>query len=770
MSLSARHMRSFRGIRQVMMTTLSLALVSACSDIVPTAPVSPIAAAQVSATALVRTSATMQPTALIGDSIVVLPTSTVLVIGRKSLSSRSRSRLGQTSSTWSVTNSAVANVTGAGENAVLRTTAIGNAVLSQPSSNAPHSVVRSVESSTISSVRIVGIPDTLVIGQRVKPRLLVSFSAGSPTTTSVAAWSSSESSIAGFDSTLTFVALAPGRSTVTAEAFGRSMQATAVVRGSAVASQLTSSVSTIVLGASSTLQSRFSDANGNAVPCREVTWAATPSTGVLQLSPNGTSATVIGVGLGTATVTVSCDRYITASAVQSVTAPAPPLESIALRIVRLDNNGADSVFVSSGLPVKPGLVYPNAVSGIRILVGGREVSTYLEPLKGRHPDGSVRSLLVQFAVPRSVVTAEVALSLSGRTVAARGRTAPVSEPTAIVAYSSNLDAVESRIVGVTTTVEQSAFLGGYFLLYDQKFETYDAYQNQRNDIPSLSNYYDRVQAEFAFFVRSGNPIYFKRAATLARKFRDDFLIPSYYAPGEWLTILDGLAVHYWMTGDEASRDVVLKVASRIDHSHGGVALANNIDHPFMDNRVQARVLGSKVLSIMLGATSLPPEGWAAGVPDVKAAAVIDLGRILSTQSADGAYRWRAICGQSSNFMTGLLNGALAQYHRQYIEDPRIPAAIAKSYTWLRSTQWIAAQKTFQYYSGACAPYGDTSPGWDLNGLFLDGLAFLYTATKDPAWRAFGDAVFHGGVTNTFMDGPKQFNQQYQDSFRWLGAR
>ena len=189
----------------------------------------------------------------------------------------------------------------------------------------------------------------------------------------------------------------------------------------------------------------------------------------------------------------------------------------------------------------------------------------------------------------------------------------------------------------------------------------------------------------------------------------------------------------------------------------------------MDNRVQARVLGSKVLALMLGANSIPPLGGSIGVADIRSAAEADVTRILSTQQADGSYRFAVQCGYSSNFMTGLLNGVLGQYYTHVSPDPRIQGAVQKSYDYLFASQWLPSKKLFQYYSGVCSD-SNTDPGGDLNGLFLDGLGWLYSQTHAGDLLAKGDQVFEGGVLNTWLTGGKMFNQQYQMSWRWLGYR
>ena len=59
---------------------------------------------------------------------------------------------------------------------------------------------------------------------------------------------------------------------------------------------------------------------------------------------------------------------------------------------------------------------------------------------------------------------------------------------------------------------------------------------------------------------------------------------------------------------------------------------------------------------------------------------------------------------------------------------------------------------------------------DLNNLISAGFGWVYRQTGDAKYRAAGDAIFAGGVTQAYLAGTKQFNESYTSSFRYLGYR
>ena len=59
---------------------------------------------------------------------------------------------------------------------------------------------------------------------------------------------------------------------------------------------------------------------------------------------------------------------------------------------------------------------------------------------------------------------------------------------------------------------------------------------------------------------------------------------------------------------------------------------------------------------------------------------------------------------------------------------------------------------------------------DLNNLIVSGFGWVYRQTGDATYRTHGDQAFAASVANAWLDGTKQFNEQYTDSPRYLRDR
>jgi hypothetical protein len=719
--------------------------------------------------------------AVVGDTIVVA-TGSILTVRPRTVavpSQRSR-RLKADGPVWRLADSRLGTIAASGTSAVVAAASTpGRTSLEQVTDGFVRatSVFQTLTAANVAATSIQLNADTVMMGTILRPVLEVLTADGVRVRTRVGAWT-----VIGAGATIQpdggIAVASAGNVRIGVDALGRSATRTLAVMSVPTVGTISMLAASIQVGASSTADARFVDGNGVAGYCKLVTWQATSVTGAITVRPqlNTLSALVTGTAVGIATLTARCDGQIVANQSVSVTGASndgpgfTPPSSLAMKLVRIVPSTAGSLFVSSGIPLRKGTLGSGDVSKIRLLVGGVEIPRYAAALQGTHPDGSLRSVLLQFTVPASAIGQVVSIEFSGSTTAALNGVTPPSIPSTIITYASENEFIRSGIVGPTRTQLETPNTPAYFRQYDANWARVEPLQVQRNDVIAIQNLYDRVLAYFAYYARTGNPEYYLKGATLAKRYRDEYMKPNDYGLPEWQANYDGIAAHYWLTGDEESRTAILYSAGSLSHARGGDQLANWTSHGWMDNRVQARVFGSKVLSLMLGATSISGLGWNRPIPNLRASADSDLTRILSTQQTDGAYRFAITCGQSSNFMSGLLNGVLGQYYEQITPDPKVLNSVRKSYQWLLSTQWVGSVRLFQYYSGTCVPYGNAAVAADLNGLFLDGLAFLYRQTNDASLLATGDEIFRGGVESTFIDSPKQFNEWYQMSWRWLGAR
>jgi hypothetical protein len=62
------------------------------------------------------------------------------------------------------------------------------------------------------------------------------------------------------------------------------------------------------------------------------------------------------------------------------------------------------------------------------------------------------------------------------------------------------------------------------------------------------------------------------------------------------------------------------------------------------------------------------------------------------------------------------------------------------------------------------------PAPDLNLLIAPLYAWLWKQTGNPSYRDRGDQLWQGGVEGAYLDGGKQFNQNYWWSFDYVAWR
>ena len=441
--------------------------------------------------------------------------------------------------------------------------------------------------------------------------------------------------------------------------------------------------------------------------------------------------------------------------------PAPL--AIELRLVRLDR-GTGPALVSSGIPLPPGAVRGGDVDRIRITVRSAEVPAHVTALHGTHPDGSLRSVLVRFRTEiRPGRGAEALLEIGAgaagsRLVRASGDRDSVQ---AVALPFSAAYIVSTGIVGPTVPASASRGFGATFSAYEAKAAAFSN-DHWRRDGSSwaAANYYDRVLGHYALWARTASPTYWQRASAIALDYRRHYLEANEFGASPHWAQLEGLAVHYWVTGDERSRTAVIETARKLSGVFS-VERSSNPSYQYNEGRIQQRAMLACLLAWQLGDRSRDwgtladryVENW------------------LKQQRPDGSFRYRletedakSPLGQS-NFMEGLRMSALAKYYYARRRDPRIVDAVRKQVDYLWTTQWVEADKGFRYWNTV---RGDVAV--DLNMLHVVGFGFVYRETGLGRYRQWGDRVFASAVTGTYYQGGKQYNQQLYDSFLYLALR
>lgn len=190
---------------------------------------------------------------------------------------------------------------------------------------------------------------------------------------------------------------------------------------------------------------------------------------------------------------------------------------IAAKVVR-NQAGSGSCLISSGFPVPPGLVTETLVtqSKIKVLIGATEVAANVSALRGRHADGTVRSLLIQFTrsmAQNDELTASVIVDGGVQTYAAPAYVRPtyemVENNNIIVSTDKNYLATTGISLrgliptGSGTTDEERL----YTLAAENRF---DALMISTPGYIPVSSY-DQVEAIISLWARTGDIKYQKAA-------------------------------------------------------------------------------------------------------------------------------------------------------------------------------------------------------------------------------------------------------------------
>ena len=341
-------------------------------------------------------------------------------------------------------------------------------------------------------------------------------------------------------------------------------------------------------------------------------------------------------------------------------------------------------------------------------------------------------------------------------------TAIIPLPSGDIARAAVLD-----LMGPTVPITDVVARGGAYAGYESRFAPAADKLWNANGGAWTENYYDRAAIYYVHWARGGPASDTARAREIAVNYRRDYLEHNNYGSSPHWAQLDGLALDWLVRGDSASRRAVLRTADALwPYAGGAFQYVDTVGGRFSwDVRIQARVLLSQWLSERLDPGNTK---WGARIDGL-------IPRVLAMQSADGAWRSPGqSCGESMNYMTGLLLDVLARMSDAGRASPAITQAITRGATFLW-TQWVPSAEAFQYLSGPChrnaqgVDVGDVTPAPDLNGIILPAFGWLAAQTSDPMWRTRGDAIV-AGMRGAFLSGTKQFNESYTTSWRHLSFR
>ena len=460
------------------------------------------------------------------------------------------------------------------------------------------------------------------------------------------------------------------------------------------------------------------------------------------------------------------------SSVDAQRNPAPP-DSIRLMMVRFDE-GVGPVIVSSGIPLPGGALRAAEVASVHLFVAGKEQPARIRALSGRYSDGTIRSLLVRFRYnvpPPTRLQPDVFLVMDsvrrpdGAAIDLSPPTYSLSSP---IPNAALLPAESGYLLGLDLVGPTSAVGDQFSRAYDANFERWGNAEWQtfrtsfdRGLTPDEAvsfNYYDRALANYAWWVRTANPEYWKRATYYVMGYRERYMHPNDYRVQPHNIQVEGLELHYLLTGDPESQRGVGRIAQY--YATVWLPQLDSTNGRYLEARIQARTLDGLLSAYRLDLSA----------GDYRAMARRALDEILSTQRSDGAYTYRNLCDGQYNYMTGLLNDALIRYYTVLDDDSRIVKAIGKSLDYMWNTQWVGPAGAFKYASTQCPGKAGTTPSPDLNLLIVNGFGWYGRVTGRREYLDHGDIIFQSGVQQAYLKGRKQFNENYAHSFRYLSYR
>lgn len=286
-----------------------------------------------------------------------------------------------------------------------------------------------------------------------------------------------------------------------------------------------------------------------------------------------------------------------------------------------------------------------------------------------------------------------------------------------------------------------------------------------------ANFYDRASAYYVWWARTGRPEYLERANVLAVQDRNYIRDVQKYYPQPFMMAPDGIALHALVTEDPETRDFVARLAYDLaePRTYWSKSMGDKTN-PDQDARGQARVISALLNAVVLGVKPYRPNGVDF---DARAHLAHLIGEALSWQQQDGSYRYVTACGTSKAYMTGMLNDVLIRYYDTVEQDPRIPDAVKRAVDFLWDHQYDAQKRGFKYIDVPCpAPNNpETDDVYaDLNGLIVSGFGFVARETGDHTYLERGDLLFQASNEAMWRAGPKNFNQNYVSSYRYLSLR
>lgn len=269
-----------------------------------------------------------------------------------------------------------------------------------------------------------------------------------------------------------------------------------------------------------------------------------------------------------------------------------------------------------------------------------------------------------------------------------------------------------------------------------------------DEVQLAATYYDAIWVYQQIAEYTGDPSWQSCIDLAISAYRDAYVIPNKgQVPGYW-NFTHGLTNHALRTGDTRSKEAVRLLAATASYA------ADYVPAEWTQGTSTSREVAYAIMSYL--------NHEKLGAPRRKR---LDL---LVNQSLNYFNEWFVQKKSGMRpFMVGLTAEALIEYAER-TGDPRILPALEQGLSTLWRDTWIVSAQAFGYEKSLGRPATEPSP--DLNLLIAPAYAWLYNKTGKLEYLEMADKIFAGGVKNSYLANPKQFNESYRWSFAFMKWR
>jgi hypothetical protein len=470
---------------------------------------------------------------------------------------------------------------------------------------------------------------------------------------------------------------------------------------------------------------------------------------------------VTAIGIGATSVSVNAGSCAGSVAVTTTAAPdlSVPAGAIGVKLHRFLGS-AGSVAFSTGLPLPPGKLRSTDLSKVRLFLAGVEQPIFVKALGGTHSDGSLRAIKLQGVVAGPAAGQDITGYVSVNTTRTAATLTEASSPATLDAavLASSADYLVSTLAGgPMLTQAQLASQPQFVRDQDADFERIapSLYAQFATAYSRGIANYEHVLSTYQHFLETADPKWYDMAWHMGEAYRA--YGEATFAP-EWHITTEGLALHYWFSGDERSRAVVGKMTQWLVGTTKYIYPFDNAEGKY---RLKGRSMLSAVDCLMI-ACNPGVDGYSAPFTstfDLRAILAEQTSKLFTTQVASGLFPGSEYGGGQKNYMVGMMLTALARQYDEVGANPAILAGIKKSLDYMWATQWVPSAQGFLYCSTNFSDC-NANPEIGVNDLVLPAFIWYYSKTRDASYLAMADQIIAGNRLrrNDWPSFPLQFDQ------------